>query len=535
MQNSAFLWYDLACCYSLQLNRNSTINKNEIAVKCFAAAKHAVKLCPSSWLHWNLLGIICISPYIKNYALAQHCFVVAIDRESNNAIAWNNLGDIYRANEAFSRAQRADPSYVNSWVGQGLIAEKTLRKEAMDLFRHSTQLGYHNQAALGYAHWVLTTLLNPTMKKDPLSVYVIENMHAIPAAADILTWYTEREPNDVYALNTHGLLLERLKLYNTAAKQFSRALELSQVEKRDMISLNLARVLIQIEKYEEAVELCKQVKRASFNSQCNLALSLFKAKQYEESYNTYEAALHWLADTDTHKANILCAMAAIAYLFQGADAVKTLLFQCIQIKPPTIAGFLATAALGILHDDSNLTSLVLNELKPYENHHEYGHDIVTLSAYHQVIQGNLNQAIRILAKAIFRHPNDTRYWMRLVRVSSLGTNLNIFRKCAPTALMLSRSTSMTDTVYIACASAYSHLGTKEGLRQAEKNIFTYPANAESWTTLIAALLSKCVDKDCKINNRWIFSLMSVMKSRFEIKSLENMSQWLYHVEKKTNF
>jgi len=60
----------------------------------------------------------------------------------------------------------------------------------MDLFRHSTQLGYHNQAALGFAHWVLTILLNPVMKKDPLLVYVIENMYAIPAAADILTWYT---------------------------------------------------------------------------------------------------------------------------------------------------------------------------------------------------------------------------------------------------------------------------------------------------------------------------------------------------------
>lgn len=131
------------------------------------------------------------------------------------------------------------------------------------------------------------------------------------------------------------------------------------------------------------------------------------AKQYEESYNTYEAALQWLADTETRKANVLCAMAAIAYIFQGADAVKTLLFQCIQIEPPTIAGFLATAALGILHDDFNLTSLVLKELKPYEDHQEYGHHVVTLSAYHHVIQGDLIEAIRILSKAIFKHPGKS--------------------------------------------------------------------------------------------------------------------------------
>lgn len=87
---------------------------------------------------------------------------------------------------------------------------------------------------------------------------------------------SEHVPNDVYALNTHGLLLERLKLYNTAVKQFIKALKLSQDEEGDMISINLARVLIQIGKHEQAIELCRQVKRGSFNSQCHLALSLFK-------------------------------------------------------------------------------------------------------------------------------------------------------------------------------------------------------------------------------------------------------------------
>ncbi|KYM94057.1 PREDICTED: tetratricopeptide repeat protein 37 isoform X2 [Cyphomyrmex costatus] len=538
MQNSALLWHDLTCCYLIQLNRASTVNKNDVATKCYATAKHAVKLNPQSWLHWNILGVICMSVYIKNYALAQHCFIMAIDRESNNAIVWSNLGvlylhlgDIFKANEAFSRSQRADPSYVNSWVGQGLIAEKTLRKEAMDLFRHSTQLGYHNEAALGYAHWVLITLLNPTMKEDSLLVYVIENMHAIPAAADNLTWYTEREPYDVYAFNTHGLLLERLKLYNTAAKQFATALKLSEDEERDMISINLARVLIQIGKYEKAVALCKQVKCVNFNSQCHLALSLFKAKQYEDSYNTYEATLHWLADTGADKANVLCAMAAIAYIFQGADAVKTLLFQCIQIEPPTVTSLLATTALGILHNDVNLTSLVLNELKSYENHHEYGYHIVILSAYYQVVQGNLIQAIRTLIKAIFKHPNDVRYWVRLVQVLLLDKNLGGFHKYALTALTLSRNTTNTDIVHVACASAYSHFGTKEGLRQAQKNVFTHPSNVESWANLVAALLNRNMDKDCTpMNSQWVLSLISIIKSQFHTS--ENMSQWLLHNEKE---
>ena len=90
---------------------------------------------------------------------------MASDKDLNNAVVWSNLGtlylyigNLYKANEAYSQAQRADPAYINSWIGQALIAEMMSRKDAMDLFRHSTQLGYHDQAAVGYTHWVLTVL-----------------------------------------------------------------------------------------------------------------------------------------------------------------------------------------------------------------------------------------------------------------------------------------------------------------------------------------------------------------------------------------
>lgn len=59
-------------------------------------------------------------------------------------------------------------------------------------------------------------------------------------------------------------------------------------------------------------------------------------------------------------------------------------------------------------------------------------------------------------------------------------------------MILSRNTSVADIVYVACASAYSHFGTTEGLRQAQKNVFTYPANVESWANFVAALLSRSV-------------------------------------------
>ncbi|CAD6233381.1 GSCOCG00007165001-RA-CDS [Cotesia congregata] len=199
-KDSSLLWHDLACCYLSQLIHDSTVNRKVTAEKSLEAAKQAVRLCPTTWVHWNILGVICMMPEIKNYALAQHSWVMAIDREPNNGVAWTNLGTLYlhlgetfKANKAFSRAQRADPEYSNSWIGQGIIAESVDNKEAMDLFRHAIQLGYHPQAAVGYSHWVLMTILNPDAKKDALYHYMIVNMHAIPVAIDAMTWYTGNE------------------------------------------------------------------------------------------------------------------------------------------------------------------------------------------------------------------------------------------------------------------------------------------------------------------------------------------------------
>lgn len=62
---------------------------------------------------------------INKAPLAQHCFIRAVVLENNSAISWSNLGllylqlgDIQLANEAFQAAQRADPKYPRSWIGQ---------------------------------------------------------------------------------------------------------------------------------------------------------------------------------------------------------------------------------------------------------------------------------------------------------------------------------------------------------------------------------------------------------------------------------
>ena len=118
---------------------------------------------------------------------------------------------------------------------------------------------------------------------------------------------------------------------------------------------------------------------------------------------TYESTLEWLVDTDLQKGHILCAM---AYMFESIDAVEILLFQCIDFKPHIISGLLAAAALGILHDDHNLTCLILKELEKCKDDEEYRHHIALLFACSSLKVNGQEAAMRSLAKFIHRNPGN---------------------------------------------------------------------------------------------------------------------------------
>ena len=57
-------------------------------------------------------------------------------------------GNVRQANEAFRQAQAVAPESVGCWLGQAMLAETIAQDvEAMDLFRHATQLDNHVSSA----------------------------------------------------------------------------------------------------------------------------------------------------------------------------------------------------------------------------------------------------------------------------------------------------------------------------------------------------------------------------------------------------
>ncbi|KAK6642788.1 hypothetical protein RUM43_004290 [Polyplax serrata] len=547
--NSRFanLWYDLAFAYN-SLVRVSTGEESRKQMRNLAcsAVKKSIQLDDSSWENWNLFGLILASKEIQNYKLAQHCFIKAIEILDTNAVTWTNLGTLYLSlndlqisNQSFTEAQKFDHDYVPCWVGQAIIAQRTGHHDAMDLFRHSTQLGFTSEGYLGYSNLVCHTILNVKDKNDKNYLYSIENMNGITVAVDLLTWYTDRFTDNFWAFNMLGLLLERKMLYRSSVEAFRRALEIvesgkgpanegDREELTDKILLNFSRVLSQLNRFDEALTLLKQIKKANFTNQCELAVTYFKAKLYEEAYSSYETTLEWLAPDTEMKSHILVAMAAVVYLHQGQEDAKILLMQACQLKPTSVQGLFACCALGMLHSDLALSELALKELDVYKNDARYLTHIALFQAYIYLFKGQKDKAIHAFYDVIHRHPSQSSLWLNL---SLLLLNLHTtFRsksaaRCAEIALIMGRSSiDVSKVMSLVCLSNLLSGEGLKSLKSSQKAVHMFPDVTENWVSLLASVMSKCLQQESSKEVFWLKRMIVYIRSKFE--SSKPMTQWL---------
>lgn len=232
------LWYALALNYYNRAQRYGTAEtKKRFLGLAAEAVKHIIKESPTKWKYWNLLGVICATREINGLALAQHCFIKALELDKKLAIVWTNLGVLYltqgphvekMANMAFSQAQQSEPSYANAWTGQAQIAELHDRFDTIDLLQHSISLGYNDESAIRYANAICSLLdSSDSAGRDKRIQYYIKNLHVTSSALDAITWYCNAKDADVSAeaLSFLGYLHFIQKNWKCAAMAFESAKE----------------------------------------------------------------------------------------------------------------------------------------------------------------------------------------------------------------------------------------------------------------------------------------------------------------------
>ncbi|XP_041977159.1 tetratricopeptide repeat protein 37 [Aricia agestis] len=529
--------YDLAHAYLSYYHATKDIANCHIAYRLIIAE---IKAKPTTWRNWNLLGKICI--FLKKYDKAQHCFIKALltTRKWSVAKIWCNLGTLYVcmqqykiANYCFWRGQSTLPSYPQSWIGQALIAEVIREEEAMDLLRHACRLGYHPESALGYADWVCRTLKNIDYKNNPDTKYIIDGLYAIPYSVDLLSWYLKFEPDNACANNMLGIMQERTGLLRSSLDSYTKALELAEnTEQKNIILLNVGRVLLRLENYDEAITTYKAITEASLNSTCGLALALFKNGLYEESYSVYDTALHWLCNAEEEKSDLLVAMAGIVYKFKGMEDAKTLLFHSIQVsqKNPTPYCLFAICSLGIMHSDTSLSRLALGELAKYEKENSFGYDIGFLKSF-LVLEEDQEQAIKILSNFLLEHPGNSLLWFCMAQYClRMSNKVKTASSCAQRALCSANYEDCTlSAKMLATASVAEQMSgdINRASLLGRKGVHMYPFHSEIWAALLFSIIT---DKNSPDKKFWILRTTTRMRKHLHVA--RSLSRWINLIEKK---
>ncbi|CAI9726438.1 repeat 37 [Octopus vulgaris] len=556
------LWHDLGVSFMYQTKeieamylrkgQHKSMEVERKAQKAIEILKQAVTLDPQNFQHWNALGVAACTEVVFNPKLAQHCFSKAIQLDSNNVVPWTNLGALYLRNqnlllahEAFSVAQSLDPNYVTCWIGQAFIADTVGHDEAMDLFRHTTELGNHVESLIGYGHWVCSMLLDETKHDTSLYRYNIERMSVVPAACDALSKYTERIQDCAVAFNMYGLLLERHGLHSMAEKAFSRAIDLLEKEKNEnsefklKVRCNLARILGTLGDFKGALDLYKIIgSDLDFGGTCGLALTLFKAGQFYESYQEYGKALQMTEEFDSQ---VMTAQ-AIALLNMGKinEAVK-LLMTGSQMSVPSVEGLKALCAIALIRADHVLASAVVQELAKIEDPKgDHLADITWLCAAEFFAKDEVKAGCNYIRRTIQKYPWKASLWILLAKAIMwfAPEDTQMASTCVLYAQQLDESLNkdVAPILVQSLLAAGLHCarnGNRNGFSVAQKAYHVHPDDLNSMLNLIPGIHAGALIKQCVIDkapdNLYFTEMMFLDHVLLELSDQISVSvqQWMW--------
>lgn len=125
------------------------------------------------------------------------------------------------------------------------------------------------------------------------------------------------------------------------------------------------------------------------------------------------------------------------FLFSQLTKIYCNIFSIAQ-TPPHIEGLFSACALGILHQDMQLSELVLVELRKYESDYKHSHHVVFLMSQFYLVHDNVKKALQYILLKIHMYPN--RPLLRKVLANFLLKNYPTTEKYLLGASRIAQST-----------------------------------------------------------------------------------------------
>lgn len=355
------------------------------AIRCF---KRAIELEAGNSEFWNALGVVTSR---VNPAVSQHAFVRSLFLNERSAQVWTNLGalallenDFKLANEAFTKAQSADPDHAHAWVGQGLVALLFGdTQEARGLFTHA--MGISESSSILTRRLYSVSLFDYIIT-DPPNLSITSLIQPVFALSQLQSL----RPQGVAYGHLSALLRERthesgiavagLEGICTIAEAEYEAVESLQALRRvTLAKTDLARSYLASGSYSKAIqagELALELssdesdgeltaderRKARLSAHLVVGLANYYKENIDGAVACFEAALE---ESDGNP-DAVCVLAQVLWATgheDSRDRAREVLFEVIEDHPDHVQSVLLLGAIALLDEDEESLEAVVAELQ----------------------------------------------------------------------------------------------------------------------------------------------------------------------------
>ena len=411
------------------------------AIQCF---KRAIELEVGNAEFWNSLGIVA-SGYSPK--VAQHAFVRSLCLNDKNARVWANLGAFYLiqddyqlANEAFTRAQSADPDYALAWLGQGLLAETSSDGvEARHLFTH--------------AHEIADSL-NTLIKKE-YSTAMFDDVQSVSSNASdnlrpllALDQLRSQTPSDLACRHLFSLFAERAGNFENGVVNLeivSNQIEAEYESSESRIALtrftqvkaDIARMQLANREFEIAgdnastaldlsadEEDCKPRRKLRLSAYMTAGLAFYYQGSMDKSIDMFKNAL---SETRGNP-DMICILAQVLWAKGGEnerEVAREQLLDCVEKHPGHINTTMLLGCIAVLDDDHDTVEAVRADLEglcatdelSIKEHSKVTQLLTTMSSMYPGAEGEEASEENQAETAIMLAPSKPQGWNQLASLS----------------------------------------------------------------------------------------------------------------------
>jgi superkiller protein 3 len=371
-------------CLPVRLRKKAT-KYLKASIACF---KRAIELEAGNSEFWNALGVVTSG---VNPSVSQHSFVRSLHLNESGAHAWTNLGtlallqgDIEYANDAFTKAQSADPDYAHAWLGQGLVALVTgQQKEARGLFTHAMDISESSSVASRRHYSVsvfdhimespadlpVTSLIQPILALSQLQGLNPQEL----AYGHLSALFQERNHEHDRAVAT----LEKICAIVEAdyeATESPESLKRFAIAKADLAraylaagsnaeAIEAAELTTQLSSDESDSELsAEERRRVRLSSHVTMGLAQYYENRVDDAVACFDLAI---TESDGNP-DVACVLAQVLWATgkdEARERAREVLFEVIERAPHHVQSVLLLGVIALLDDDEESLEAVVAELQ----------------------------------------------------------------------------------------------------------------------------------------------------------------------------